>query len=160
VASIDAAKLHAAEQKNPLLASIRYIVGSATELPFESGTFDAAVCVDVLEHIPRWPLALAELRRVLRPGGWLFFDTINRNPLSAFVFVPLLERTLGWIAPGTHDPKMFIKPPEMRLALEGMGFQNIHMTGFHVGLSLTKRQVTSFAGGPTSLMYIGRAQRT
>lgn len=138
---------------------VNYRQGDITDLPYPDRTFDAVVCVDVLEHVPEWRKVLGEFLRVLRPGGQLFFDTINRNPLSAFVFVPLLERTFGLIAPGTHDPRLFIRPGEMHDGLIQAGFHKIHMTGFHVFWSPLRRSITSFAGGPRTLMYIGSAQK-
>lgn len=154
--AIRAAREHAAAEG---LHSISYKVGSITNLPCESGTFDAIVCVDVLEHVADWTKALAEFHRVLRPGGSLFFDTINRNLLSRIVFVPVLERALKVIARGTHDPRLFIKPDEMHRGLHESGFRNIHSTGFHVIWSPLHRQVKSFAGGPRALMYIGSATK-
>lgn len=64
---------------------VQLLRASATALPFEDSTFDKASCSEVLEHIPRWDLALAEILRVLRPGGRLAITTPNQFSLYGFV---------------------------------------------------------------------------
>ena len=59
--------------------STDYRVGEATSLPFEDGSFEAVSCCDVLEHIRDWKQVIAEVGRVLLPGGLFFFDTINHT---------------------------------------------------------------------------------
>ncbi|MFK7930366.1 MAG: bifunctional 2-polyprenyl-6-hydroxyphenol methylase/3-demethylubiquinol 3-O-methyltransferase UbiG [Myxococcota bacterium] len=138
VVGLDASK-GAAEQGNNRLESIGFgrpiVYGSATDLPFDAAQFDHVICVDVLEHIPQWPIAVNEIARVLRPGGRFFFDTINRNIIARWLGVHLVESALiNWVPPGTHDPKMFIKPAELNEALRNAGLnpegtQGIGMVG-------------------------------
>lgn len=154
-AALDRAASHA---KGVGLDSIRYIFGSATELPFARDSFDAVVCFDVLEHIPQWQLAIGEFARVLRPGGRFLFDTINRNTLSSWFLINVLENTFGVIPKGTHDPRLFIKPSEIRLALDRCGFVDVTTTGFHTIWSPFSRDFFAVAGGPQSIMYIGHSQ--
>lgn len=101
--------------------SIRYDVGVGEALPYGAEGFDAVVCVDVLEHVEDLVRVLAEVARVLRPGGLFLYDTINRNLLSRLGVVTLAEDVLGLLPKGTHDPDLFIKPRELLRALENAG---------------------------------------
>lgn len=71
--------------------------GRLERLPFTTGSFDAVVAADVLEHLPDLPAAVAELARVLAPGGSFLFDTINRTPWAWFVAVFGLEQVLRMV---------------------------------------------------------------
>ena len=123
--SIAAAQAHAARSA----LSIDYRVGSGTSLPFESQSFDAVSCCDVLEHIRDWRQVIAEVARVLAPGGLFFFDTINRTLKSKAVFIyGLQEFPLTRLMPAdTHVWNMFIQPEEISAALQvhGMVIQDI-----------------------------------
>ena len=90
-------------------------------LPYDSASFDAVVCVDVLEHVTDLNKVLAEVARTLRPGGMFLFDTINRNPLARLATITLAEDLLRLLPRGTHDPAMFIKPRELRAAMQAVG---------------------------------------
>ena len=76
--AIDAARAHARAGG----LRIGYDVGVGEALPYDDASFDAVVCVDVLEHVADLTKVLAEVAHVLRPGGLFLFDTINRNPLA------------------------------------------------------------------------------
>ena len=65
---------------------------------------------------------LSEVARVLKPGGAFLYDTINRNPISRLAAITVAEDVLRLLPKGTHDPTMFIKPSELRDAMEGAGF--------------------------------------
>lgn len=103
-------------------------VGDARKLPFGDRSFDTVLMADLLDHIPDYPMALAEAARVLKPGGRLFVGTINRNLWSAFVTVTVAE-SLRLIPPGTHDPKLFIKPVELVSSAKVQGFSLVSMQG-------------------------------
>lgn len=115
--AISAAKRRAAS----IGQDINYAVGVGEALPYTDASFDAVVCVDVLEHVRDLTKVAAEVTRVLRPGGIFLFDTINRNLLSRFVTVTLAENILGILPKGTHDPRLFIKPNELRNTLKNSG---------------------------------------
>lgn len=94
---------------------IGYQAGAGTALPFADESFDAVACCDVLEHIPDWKQAVAEIARVLKPGGVFLFDTINRTLISYVVIIfgtqqfPLTR----FLPPDTHLWQMFITPGEL-----------------------------------------------
>ncbi len=124
--AIEAARAHAAREGH----AIRYDVGVGEALPYADASFDAVVCVDVLEHVADLGAVLSQTQRVLRPGGLFLFDTINRNRLAAFAVVTMAEDVLGLLPKGAHDPALFIRPAELRAQLVEAGFETGRMTGF------------------------------
>ena len=118
VASLEAARKHAQAQG----LDIDYREGIGEAIPLEDRSIDQVVCMDVLEHVQDLEKVLAEVRRVLRPHGLFFFDTVNRNWLSRLLAVTVVEDVLRVIPKGTHDSDKFIRPVEMRHHLENNGF--------------------------------------
>jgi 2-polyprenyl-6-hydroxyphenyl methylase/3-demethylubiquinone-9 3-methyltransferase len=102
-------------------AGFRPAVAELERLPFADASFDAVVAADVLEHVPDLPAAVAELARVLRPGGSFLFDTINRTPWAWLTALLGAERLAGLVPRGTHDWRLFIRPAELDLLLRRAG---------------------------------------
>ncbi len=154
--AIGVARSRAAEMN----MDIDYRVGMGEAIPVESASLDVVVCVDVLEHIPKWPEVLAEIHRVLKPGGVFLFDTINRSFFARFVAIILGEYLLRILPVGTHDGKLFIKPKEIHKELSRLGF---HVQPFK-GLGpkgINRRFDITFGLLPfQSVMYIGAAKRS
>jgi 2-polyprenyl-6-hydroxyphenyl methylase / 3-demethylubiquinone-9 3-methyltransferase len=111
------------------VGAFRPVQGRMERLPFADGTFHAVVAADVLEHVPDLPAAVAELARVLAPGGRLAFDTINRTPWSWFTAVFGLERVLRMVPRGTHDWRLFIRPGELDRLLRAGGLEAVASEG-------------------------------
>lgn len=153
--AIDAARAHADLSGH----DIQYDVGVGESLPYADEAFDYVVCVDVLEHVQHLDQVLGEVERVLRPGGLFLFDTINRNPIARLATITVAEDVLGLLPKGTHDPAMFIKPSELRAALE----QASLVPGPFTGLGprgINKR--ADFVFGPLPLqtiLYMGLARK-
>jgi len=151
--AVAAARAHASAEN----LSIDYRVGVGEALPYEDAAFDAVVCVDVLEHVSDLGQVLAEIRRVLKPGGAFHFDTINANPLAAFAVKTMAENVLGLLPKGAHDPELFIRPRDLRAALDALGFE----TGPFSGLGpagIDRRGDFRFGILPsTAIIYIGSA---
>jgi 2-polyprenyl-6-hydroxyphenyl methylase/3-demethylubiquinone-9 3-methyltransferase len=103
--------------------------GRLERLPFAGGAFDAVVAADVLEHVPDLPAAVAELARVLAPGGSFVFDTVNRTFWSWFTGVFGLEQVLRMVPRGTHDWRLFIRPAELDRLLRRSGLEPVEVTG-------------------------------
>jgi 2-polyprenyl-6-hydroxyphenyl methylase / 3-demethylubiquinone-9 3-methyltransferase len=103
--------------------------GRLERLPFAAGAFDAVVAADVLEHLPDLPAAVAELARVLAPGGSFVFDTVNRTFWSWFTAVFGLEQVLRMVPRGTHDWRLFIRPAELDRLLRRAGLEPVAVTG-------------------------------
>ena len=128
--SIDVARAHAAERN----LSIDYRVGSGTSLSFESESFHAVSCCDVLEHIADWRQVVAGAARLLKPGGLFFFDTINRTAKSKAVMIYGLQVSplTKLMPPDTHIWEMFIKPDELTSALRSYGLRLEDMQGSRI----------------------------
>jgi 2-polyprenyl-6-hydroxyphenyl methylase/3-demethylubiquinone-9 3-methyltransferase len=117
--SVRVAQRHAAAQG----VRVDYRVGSAYDLPAGDASVDVVVISDVLEHLHDLPSAVAEIARVLRPGGVVVFDTINRTLRSYLVAILISERWLKIIHPGTHNWRMFIRPFELRVVFARHGLR-------------------------------------
>lgn len=111
----------AVTQTNKTQSNIDYSVGVGEALPYQTNEFDAVVCVDVLEHVKDLSQVLAEVERVLKPGGIFLYDTINRNVFSKLATITVAEDLLQLLPKGTHDPGMFIKPHELLESLTKAG---------------------------------------
>ena len=113
--TLDAARQHA--QSSGL--SIRYQEGSAESLPFDAAQFDVVCCCDVLEHVDDVECVVAEIARVLKPGGIFFFDTINRTWLSKLLAIKLAQDcALTRVVPrNVHVWERFIRPDELAHSL-------------------------------------------
>lgn len=93
--------------------SVTYKVADAFKLPFPDESFDVVTAMDFLEHIDRPDLVIKEFSRVLRPKGLLFFHTFNRNYLSWFIVIKLLEWFIKNTPKNMHVLNLFIKPAEL-----------------------------------------------
>ncbi len=153
--SIETAKAHAKESD----LGIDYRCGVAENLPYEDDRFDVITCVDVLEHVENVDKVIAEVTRVLKPGGVFLFDTINKTFKSKLIMIWLLEHIKKEIPKGTHDWNMFIKPSQMTGYLEEKGFGNIELAGFDVkGIDSENKRIIAEVNGNLSVMYLGRAE--
>jgi 2-polyprenyl-6-hydroxyphenyl methylase/3-demethylubiquinone-9 3-methyltransferase len=94
---------------------VQAVCGDVTRLPLGDGTADVVAAGEILEHVPDVPATVAELCRVLRPGGLVVLDTINATRLSRFITVTAGEK-LGVAPVGLHDPALFV--PARRLVSE------------------------------------------
>jgi 2-polyprenyl-6-hydroxyphenyl methylase/3-demethylubiquinone-9 3-methyltransferase len=143
--------------------------GRLERLPFGDASFDAVVAADVLEHLPDLPTAVAELARVLAPGGSFLFDTVNRTPWSWFTAVFGLEQVLRMVPRGTHDWRLFIRPDELDRLLRTAGLAKVEVTGLAPRIGpgvvarglLTRRiDVPSFAtGNGRRASYLGHYRK-
>jgi 2-polyprenyl-6-hydroxyphenyl methylase/3-demethylubiquinone-9 3-methyltransferase len=97
--------------------AVRYEMASAEDYADRhAGAFDVITCMELLEHVPEPASMVAACARLARPGGQVFFSTINRNP-KAYLFAVLgAEYVLGLLPKGTHDYRRFIKPSELARA--------------------------------------------
>ena len=153
--AIAAARQHATAEG----LDIAYDVGVGEALPYDPAGFDAVVCVDVLEHVTDLQKVMHEVARVLRPGGLFLFDTINRNPLARLATITMAEDILRLLPRGTHDPALFIKPAELRKAMETAGLVPARFTGLGPR-GVNRRLDLTFGPLPlTAILYMGHASK-
>ena len=105
------AQLHAIEAATPRVAYREVAVEAlADEMP---EAFDVVTCMEMLEHVPDPGSIVAACGRLVKPGGWAFFSTINRNA-KAFVFAIVgAEQVLKLLPRGTHEYAKFLRPSEL-----------------------------------------------
>jgi 2-polyprenyl-6-hydroxyphenyl methylase / 3-demethylubiquinone-9 3-methyltransferase len=104
------AELHVLESK----LAVRYEKASAEAYAeTHAGEFDVVTCMELLEHVPEPAAMVAACAALIRPGGRVFFSTINRNPKSYLFAVIGAEYVLKLLPKGTHDYLRFIKPSEL-----------------------------------------------
>jgi len=109
-APLGVARLHALESG----VEVDYRKISAEALAAEMpATFDAVSCMEMLEHVPDPASVVAACATLLKPGGQLFFSTINRNPKSWLFAIVGAEYLLKLLPKGTHDFGKFIRPAEL-----------------------------------------------
>jgi 2-polyprenyl-6-hydroxyphenyl methylase/3-demethylubiquinone-9 3-methyltransferase len=95
----------------------------------EPGSFDVVTCMEMLEHVPDPASTIAACARMARPGGWLFFSTLNRNPKSFLFAIVGAEYVLNLLPRGTHEFEKFIRPSELLTAARRAGLEQAAMTG-------------------------------
>ena len=153
--AIDAARAHARTEG----LRIGDDVGVGEALPYDDSSFDAVICVDVLEHVADLNKVLSEVARTLRTGGVFLFDTINRNPLARLATITIAEDVLRLLPRGTHDPAMFIKPRELHHAMTEAGLVPGAMTGLGPR-GINRRLDLTFGPMPlTAVLYMGVARK-
>ena len=110
--------------------SIDYELKSAEQYGEQrAGAFDVVTCMELLEHVPDPSSTVAACARLLRPGGRVFFSTINRNPKSYLFAVIGAEYLLKMLPKGTHDYARFIKPSELSRWCRDAGLEPVELKG-------------------------------
>ena len=114
--ALKVAKLHLHESGK----SVDYQLMSAEDFAVQhAGEFDIVTCMEMLEHVPDPASVVAACAKLVKPGGWVFFSTLNRNAKSYLFAIVGAEYILKLLPRGTHDYAKFIKPAELaRMARE------------------------------------------
>jgi 2-polyprenyl-6-hydroxyphenyl methylase/3-demethylubiquinone-9 3-methyltransferase len=99
---------------------VEAVCGDVGRLPLAAGSADVVAAGEILEHVTDLPAVVAELCRVLRPGGLVVLDTVNANALSRFITVTAGE-WLGVAPVGLHDPALFVTPKRLTAEFERHG---------------------------------------
>ncbi len=125
-APLEVAKLHKLESGAEL--EYRQITAEAlaAELP---GQFDVVTCMEMLEHVPDPGSVIAACATLVKPGGQLFFSTINRNPKAYLFAIVGAEYLLRMLPKGTHDFAKFIRPSELEQWTRSAGLELHELTG-------------------------------
>ena len=110
--ALSVARLHALETG----AAVTYECKTAEQMAAEQpDSFDVVSCLEMLEHVPDPASVVAACARLVKPGGHLFFSTINRNPKSWLFAIVGAEYVLKLLPRGTHEFRRFIRPHELTL---------------------------------------------
>lgn len=124
----------------------------AEEMP---GAFDAVTCLEMLEHVPDPASIVESCGRLVKPGGQVFFSTINRNPKAYLLAVIGAEYVLQMLPKGTHDFARFIKPSELTRWCKQSGLEPDELIGMTYN-PLTRHYAM---GRDTDVNYLVRATR-
>lgn len=109
--------------------AIDYRAMRAEDLVAAGETFDAVVCLEVLEHVPDPAAFLAMIANLVRPGGMVIVSTINRTMKSYALAIVAAEYVLGWLPRGTHQWDRFITPEELGRHAAAAGFGRLQLDG-------------------------------
>lgn len=125
---LNVAKLHLVESGVEVDYVCKPVEQLATEQP---ASFDAITCLEMIEHVPEPSQVVQACADLVKPGGKVFFSTINRNPKAYAIAVLGAEYLLKILPPGTHDYKRFIKPSELNQWIEAAGMKLSAISGIH-----------------------------
>lgn len=123
-AALSVARLHLLESGR----EVEYLDVSAEQFADDRpGSFDVVTCLEMLEHVPDPASTVAACSALVKPGGSVFFSTINRNPKSWLFAIVGAEYVLKLLPKGTHEHKRFIKPSELAnfARLAGLSVQTL-----------------------------------
>ena len=142
------AQLHALEAGTP---SVEYREVAAEALAQEMpGRFDVVTCMEMLEHVPDPASIVRACATLVKPGGWLFFSTLNRNPKSFLFAIVGAEYLLQLLPKGTHEYAKFIRPRELAGWCREAGLDVVDTRGLEYN-PITRRYKLS---GDTSVNYL------
>ncbi|MEN9384318.1 MAG: 3-demethylubiquinone-9 3-O-methyltransferase [Pseudomonadota bacterium] len=151
--ALKVAQLHALEAGTE---GVTYREISAEQLAQECpGSFDAVTCMEMLEHVPDPASVVRACHALVKPGGWVFFSTINRNPKSFLFAIVGAEYVLQLLPKGTHEYAKFIKPSELASYCRQAGLQLLSTKGMEYN-PLTRRYWLS---DDTSVNYLLATQK-
>lgn len=125
-AALGVAKLHRLE--SGIAVNYRHMTPEELALE-EPGRYDIVTCMELLEHVPNPSSVVNACATLVRPGGHVFFSTINRNPKAYLLAIIGAEYLLRLLPQGTHEYAKFIKPSELASWSRGAGLRLEGITG-------------------------------
>lgn len=147
------ARLHALEAGTP---NIRYQEISVEALAHEQpASFDVVTCMEMLEHVPDPASVVSACSQLVKPGGWVFFSTINRNAKAFMLAIVGAEYVLNMLPRGTHEYAKMIRPSELAASCRNAQLDVLHTKGLEYN-PLTKRYWLS---EDTSVNYLFATRR-
>ena len=145
--SLEVAKLHLLESGK----QVDYRKVAVEDLAIEQPSYyDVVTCMEMLEHVPDPNSVIGACAKLVKPGGWVFLSTLNRNPKSYLFAVIGAEYILNLLPRGTHDYAKFIKPSELAQSCRqaGLSLDNI------IGMSYNPLTQTYSLGSNTDVNYM------
>ena len=123
---LSVARLHQLESG----AAVDYRKSTAEELAAtDAGKYDVVTCLEMLEHVPDPSQVIRSCAELAKPGGHVFFSTINRNPKSFLFAIVGAEYVLKLLPSGTHEYAKFIRPSELESWARGAGLALVETKG-------------------------------
>lgn len=150
--ALHAARLHATENGQAIDYRCVSVEDLAREMP---GSFDAVACMEMLEHVPDPGSIVSACATLVRPGGQVFFSTINRNPKAYLMAILGAEYLLKLIPQGTHEYAKFIRPSELDEWARSAGLEVGEVTGMHYDPLLQRHRL----GGNVDVNYLMHCHR-
>lgn len=151
--ALGVAKLHLKESRREVDYQLIAAEAIAEEMP---AAFDAVTCLEMLEHVPDPAQTIAACAKLVKPGGNVFFSTINRNPKAYLMAVIGAEYLLKMLPKGTHDYEKFIKPSELSRWCRQVGLEIKDICG----MSYQPFSRTYSLGRDSSVNYLVHAVRS
>lgn len=150
--ALGVAKLHMLESGRQI--NYRHMAAEmlAAELP---ASFDVVTCLEMLEHVPDPASTISACAKLVKPGGQVFFSTINRNPKAYLFAVIGAEYILNMLPKGTHDYAKFLRPAELARFARDAGLEVEEI----IGMSYNPLTKTYKLGNDTSVNYLMRTRR-
>ena len=123
---LNVAKLHLIESGR----QVNYRLIAAEEIAKQQPEqFDCVTCMEMLEHVPEPNSTVKAAAALVKPGGWVFFSTLNRNPKSFLFAIVGAEYVLNMLPKGTHEYRRFITPAELATMVRDAGLTVTEFTG-------------------------------
>jgi 2-polyprenyl-6-hydroxyphenyl methylase/3-demethylubiquinone-9 3-methyltransferase len=145
--SLQVAKLHLLESGRQVNYRKIAVEALAEEQPEQ---FDIVTCLEMLEHVPDPQSIIHACTKLAKPGGWVFFSTLNRNPKSYLMAILGAEYLLKMLPAGTHDYAKFIRPAELAQFCRNAGLDLSDITG----MSYNPLSKTYTLGQDTGVNYL------
>ncbi|MDI6747795.1 MAG: bifunctional 2-polyprenyl-6-hydroxyphenol methylase/3-demethylubiquinol 3-O-methyltransferase UbiG [Rhodocyclaceae bacterium] len=150
--ALGVARLHMLESGR----NVDYRLVAAETLAAEApASFDTVTCLEMLEHVPDPASTIAACAALVKPGGQVFFSTINRNPKAYLFAVIGAEYILNLLPKGTHDYAKFLRPAELARSARQAGLEVNEV----IGMTYNPFTQTYRLGNDTSVNYLMRAAR-
>lgn len=138
--ALQVARLHQLESN----VSVEYRLISVEALAAEQpAQYDVVTCMEMLEHVPDPASVVKACAALVRPGGHVFFSTLNRNPKSYLFAIVAAEYLLNLLPRGTHQYEKMIKPSELANAIRQTDLQLVDMIGLTYHPMTKRYQLTS-----------------
>ncbi len=148
--ALGVAKLHMYESGREIDYRLVAAETLAEEMP---ASFDVVTCLEMLEHVPDPASTVAACMRLAKPGGQVFFSTINRNPKAYLFAIVGAEYLLNLLPKGTHDYAKFLRPAELSRFARNAGLEVAEI----IGMSYNPLTRTYKLGDDASVNYLMRA---
>ncbi|KAF0203469.1 MAG: 2-polyprenyl-6-hydroxyphenyl methylase / 3-demethylubiquinone-9 [Gallionellaceae bacterium] len=149
---LQVAKLHLLESGKQVEYRKIAVEDFAVERP---AAFDAVTCMEMLEHVPDPQSIVRACAQLVRPGGYVFFSTLNRNPKSYLLSIIGAEYLLNMLPRGTHDYAKFLKPSELAQFCRNAGLSVTDI----IGMSYSPLSKTYSLGKDTDVNYMFACRR-